>query len=367
MSAGDTLRELARFLDDVEAARGVGSVAVGRRPDPGRGGPFDVTVTLDDRASVEVREAAVDADRRLSLALATSPLLPAGHDVTVDDATARVDPEGALVVDLSVRVPSDEGGTGGGARGTDAGGGDDADDVDGGDDGDDGAESGDGGAERGSGVSRDRGVPAFRDRERLAAAYDSCTTFAEMRDALGVDVSPETVRRYMIDAGVHQPASYDTGGSETGDDGTNEDRTDEDATGTGDAGDGAADGDETDDDATADGDETDDDATADGGATDGATDDAVASDDERPVVLADGVGLPEGVTPGALVDAVAAAATTYEVERRLGLDREETLATLRACDLLDLVAGRLGTAAEREVDREAVRERLRRAADARSR
>lgn len=47
--------------------------------------------------------------------------------------------------------------------------------------------------------------PAYRDPERLAAVYDEDATFAEMTDELGVDVTPQTVRNYMIDHGIHEP------------------------------------------------------------------------------------------------------------------------------------------------------------------
>jgi hypothetical protein len=51
------------------------------------------------------------------------------------------------------------------------------------------------------------GPPAYRDPDRLAAVYDPEATFPEMTDALGVDVTPQTVRKYMIEHGIHEPAS----------------------------------------------------------------------------------------------------------------------------------------------------------------
>ena len=414
MSAGDALRALARFLDDCEAARSVEAVSLAASPAPDAGALCaDVEVVLGrDPEHLDVRDASVDADGGLSLAVAAENVVPAdrGRDVDVAGATARVRPDGALAATLAVTVPTD------GARGRDrdagrdrgagidgraAVGGGDAEAPARDDGGSDDAEGGSDGADDPEGEADeragDRGVPAFRDRERLAAAYESCATFAEMREALGVDVTAETVRRYMIDAGVHQPASYDTdggGGEATSDDATGDgagsvaasrdadadpdrrggrpratvDRGEEGEEGDAD-GEGGPDpgpGPDPDTDSTS----GDSDGNGDGDAADGTSRDGpgrAAGDEGEPVVLADGVGLPDGVTPDALVDAVAGATTTYEVERRLGLDREETLATLRACDLLDLVAGRLGTATERDVAPGTVRDRLRRAAGTRSR
>ncbi|TKX52850.1 hypothetical protein EXE42_15210 [Halorubrum sp. SP3] len=37
--------------------------------------------------------------------------------------------------------------------------------------------------------------------------YDPEATFPEMTDALGVDVTPQTVRKYMIEHGIHEPTS----------------------------------------------------------------------------------------------------------------------------------------------------------------
>jgi hypothetical protein len=55
--------------------------------------------------------------------------------------------------------------------------------------------------------------PAYRDPALLEAVYEDYDTFAEMTDALDVDVTPQTVRRYMIKYGIHEPAS--TTGSRT--------------------------------------------------------------------------------------------------------------------------------------------------------
>jgi len=49
--------------------------------------------------------------------------------------------------------------------------------------------------------------PAYRDPDQLEAVYDEYDTFAAMTEALDVGVTSQTVRRYMIKHGVHEPAS----------------------------------------------------------------------------------------------------------------------------------------------------------------
>ncbi|WP_135855105.1 hypothetical protein [Halorussus salinus] len=50
-------------------------------------------------------------------------------------------------------------------------------------------------------------LPPYQDPDRLQAVYDEHETFKEMTDALDVEVSAQTVRRYMIKYGIHEPAS----------------------------------------------------------------------------------------------------------------------------------------------------------------
>lgn len=146
-------------------------------------------------------------------------------------------------------------------------------------------------------------VPPFRDPERLTEVYESCDTFEEMTEMLGMDVTSETVRRYMIDYGIHEPNSYNT------------------------------------------------------------ADDVASVDSEEdlqsPVVLADGIGLPEDVTVDTIIETVRQSNTIYEVKRDIGIERENTLEILQELNLLDLVVGRLATEDEREISREDVIERLR--------
>ncbi len=262
MRPSGALRELAAFLDDCEAAAdaSVGAVHMER----GR-----LTADLELRlphGELAARGAETAGDG-LRVEMAAPGVLPERERVHVEVQELSADADG-LTVSLVASLPA--GGAGAGSEGREAN-----------------------EHERG----RDRDRPPFEDPELLAAVYEDCDTFAEMVDALGMDVTPETVRRYMIDHGIHQPASY-------GDD---------------------------------------------------------EDEESDRVVLADGIGLPEGVTVDGLVDAVVEAKTPGCVGRQLGIERETAVETLQELGLLELVVGRLATENERAVGRKAVLERLRKA------
>lgn len=180
------------------------------------------------------------------------------------------------------------------------------------------AEAG-GATERPLAAVRTDSVPPYEDEPYLRLLYEACDTFEEMRERIDMDVSAETVRRYMIDAGVHEPASYGTT-----------------------------------DDATVDGGET----PTTGGAPPGVEDEAVPLADDQ--LLTDGLGLPEDLDVGEVLDAVVESATVYEVERRLGLGQQRTRELLRELDLLDLLLHRVTEDTERECTYEQVAMRMRR-------
>jgi hypothetical protein len=274
MSTGGALRELARFLDACEATDRETSVGAVHTED----GRLTAHLTVELPApALSVRSAETGAGS-VELDVEATDALPAAGAVSVDTRAASFGPEGTVTVELVATVPV-----------------------------------GDAGADRdgASGEATDtrgREVPPFEDPELLAEVYDSCDTFAEMTDALGMDVTPETVRRYMIEHGIHQPASYGTDGS-----GSDPERT----------------GDE--------------------------------NGEEEPVVLTDGVGLPDGVTVDGLIEAVRRSTTLSGVERRAGLERGTARETLRELNLLELAVGRVATEAGREISRADVIDRLREA------
>lgn len=138
---------------------------------------------------------------------------------------------------------------------------------------------------------RDTDVPPYEDTEYLQALYDTCDNFIEMSERIEMDVSSETVRRYMVDAGVHEPATYDTAADET---------------------------------------QTEDEPAPAQSPTPG---DRIP--DEQ--LVTDGLGLPAEVRLKDVAEAVSDSVTVYEVQRSLGLERQQTQALLKELDLLDLV------------------------------
>ena len=56
-------------------------------------------------------------------------------------------------------------------------------------------------------AARDGNIPPYKDTDYLQHLYDSCESFREMSERIDVDVSSSTVRRYMIDVGIHSPAT----------------------------------------------------------------------------------------------------------------------------------------------------------------
>jgi hypothetical protein len=479
MTVGSALRELGRILDRFERAAAVRAVEIVDPADVDGSGALtaDVALTLSTDPSAGTDgtatavETTVDDDGRLRVAFVSPEgLVPTGTDgAAVTPVGTRLD-GGRLRVVLAVSVPTSDGGRAATAAADEEGAtaGDRArvaaeprEDDRANDTGDRrrvgegrspterdrGTTTGPGGetetrTERDREPStvrpgdettsattpvpwRDRELPPFRDPDLLADVYDSCETFAEMADALEMDVTAETVRRYMIDFDIHQPNSYDTGGdtdaevdgdtdagsepdTETGgDDGGNAGRSG--AAGTDDGSQSAAGGrpgpdpehgddperdgggrvgmgvdadTNTNTDADAD---TNTDADANTNAdeeteTDGAggVDGEEGTDagrgrlaeppasgrtpggsPESPVVLADGVGLPNDVTVEALVETVKRSHTVHEVTRDVGIEHETAIDMLRELDLLDLVVGRLATEADRDIDRDEVVDRLR--------
>jgi len=142
-------------------------------------------------------------------------------------------------------------------------------------------------------------VPYYKNYDLLKEVYEEHDTFAEMTEALGVDVTPATVREHMVNHGIH-PTSSD-------DEGNEEDDSDVDA-------------------------EDDD-------------------DDARAVTIeADGYGLPDSVSMDSLVHAVHRSRTLYEAQRELDLDRSTTRDILTDLNLLDMVMSRLPDEGTSDID-----------------
>ena len=168
-------------------------------------------------------------------------------------------------------------------------------------------------------AARNEAVPTYDDRKYLRAIYREYDTFSEMRAVIDMDVSTETVRRYMIDVGVHDPNSYETSGDGSDDGGHQAVASREESAGGADA-----------------------------------------IPDEH--LVTDGVGLPDGLALDDLLEAVVDASTVYEVTRRLDVDQRRTRELLEQLDLLELVMHRVADDHEREVTYGDVADRLRRVA-----
>ncbi|WP_076610208.1 hypothetical protein [Natronorubrum thiooxidans] len=162
----------------------------------------------------------------------------------------------------------------------------------------------DSGTERKLASARNDDLPPYDDVEYLQCLYDTFDTFTAMADILEMDVASETVRRYMIDAGVHEPASYDTNTV----------------------------------------------------VEDGADESAVENQ-----LVADGIGLPEDIAIDELIDAIESSMTLYDVHRELDLERKQARELLEQLNLIDLVTKRLYDTdePERRPSRNEIAERIR--------
>ena len=172
----------------------------------------------------------------------------------------------------------------------------------------------------GSGTPPQTATKPYRDPDRLREVYDTHETFAEMTDALDVDVTTETVRTNMIKHGIHEPASHS---SESTADPT------------------AADRNESTNENESTGDED--------------VNDNAGAESELP----DEIELPEGMTLEQLKTTVQSARSFLDVQRELGGDRDTTYQLLKDLNLLDLVHGRLSKQAERTISTEQIDERIR--------
>lgn len=303
MVVSNALRKLAAVLDEYEEER-VTSVESTECLDANCGMTLTAEIELPvstgpsngDRTEVALSEATVDSDGTLQFTLeSTAPVVSCPDGVTVEPGDVTLG-DGPPTVAIVASVPmDDESSTGGESSGDGLP--DEREAV---------ADSSAGSID----ARRDSDTPPFRDPELLAEVYESCDTFVEMTEELGMDVTAETVRRYMVDYDIHQPNSYETGDEQTD------------------------------------------------------TRMADAKDDQQlPVVLPDGIGLPDDVTVDSFIETVKRSNTIYEVKQDIGIERSDALNMLQELNLLDLVVGRLATEAERDIKREEIVERLREASE----
>ena len=196
---------------------------------------------------------------------------------------------------------------------------------------------------------RDEDVPLYKDEECLRYLYDSFRTFDEMTQNIEMSISSETVRRYMIEAGIHEPSTYKTADETTAaDDGpTTED--------VGDADDGA-------DEQTVVGERTEDaqpspstESVQEGRVGESSPDESL-SDIQ---LIADGIGLPDGLTIEELANAIESSMTVFDVQRKLDLGQERTEKLLKQLNLIDLVVCRLSHDPDQRVTQDEIVDRIR--------
>ncbi|WP_144905406.1 hypothetical protein [Halobellus captivus] len=204
---------------------------------------------------------------------------------------------------------------------------------------------------------RDESVPPYDDTAYLQHLYDTSETFQEMSRRIEMDVSAETVRRYMIDAGVHSPASYETNSSDRSDGAS------ADTPSAASAADASKESAEAGAKSAADRTERPKrmDRSNGTGPTGIGIDSSISSLPDEQLVT-DGIGLPDRLTLRDVVDAVVDARTVHEVQRELGLEHDRTRRLLRQLNVLDLVLRRVASDPDRSVTAEAVAARIRESA-----
>ena len=354
----ETLARVIEYLDD-------DSRSVRRTEAAGSGGDGSlratVTLAVGAPADLEPADVAVDDGLRVTLRAPAFPdpaeALPAGYPrVSVEPTDVRLDGD-SLVVTLTVTI----GGDGGRNREGDATGDDDSATptsegdatVEGTEEkarDDDPAmepEDSDTGA-GGLAAVRNESVPAYDDTPYLRRLYETSETFAEMSRRIDMDVSAETVRRYMTEAGVHSPTSYETaGGARTASGADDDDGTTAEAATDTESVDGSEAVDET-------AEPTDRGWRAEEGSG------TASLPDEQ--LVADGIGLPEALTLHDVVDAVVDARTVHEVQRKVGLEYDRTRQLLTQLNVLDLVVGRVSGDPDQRVTVDVVADRIRQCA-----
>lgn len=375
MSVGTSIQKLGHFLEECDDGAGtVHCVDFAGRIDSETELAADVELTVpvsnssspaperngteaNDRVDwgLTAADVSIDDDGRLRIALETAEsIVPAASDdLELESTDAVFNADGTVTVTLSAAVQPDDCESERGVSGSREFRSDEWTEQS--HDADTAAVDDDDEAEP---IERDRNVPPFRDPDLLAEVYESCKTFAEMSEVIDMDVTAETVRRYMIDYGIHEPNTY------SADSGTAESSGPDTDTET----DVAADDANADADTGAEG-ETDDQTASSAGTSERTeTTKAASSDSEdgSPVVVTDGLGLPDDITVDTLVETVSRSNTIYEVKQDVGLDRDETLELLRRLNLVDLVVGRVTTEHERNIGRETILDRLREVSATRS-
>ncbi|SEH57095.1 hypothetical protein SAMN05192561_10837 [Halopenitus malekzadehii] len=372
MGIGNRLQDLGRFLDECErrgeAVDDVDVAAITGVEADRLTADLEVTLSIDTTADrTALRDPQVGPDGTVRFALpSTAGLMPAAdHDVAARPTGADLDVDGTVTVTFAATVPADEARADGTGPDVEA---DAGAEIDGDADAEPSTATSTGNdhptpsdartepdsRETTAAFTSDRDVPPFKDPDLLAEVYEACETFAEMAAALEMDVTGETVRRYMIDYDIHEPNTYRTGNTTDDADDRQDDPessidpstpTDRPAA----KPDGPAAKPESEGPASKPDRPASETESRDAGHPAPSPD---GTDVDQPVVLSDGIGLPEDVTVDALIETVMQSNTIYEVKRDVDVDREDALELLKELNLLEFVVGQLATEGERETTHE---------------
>jgi len=197
-------------------------------------------------------------------------------------------------------------------------------------------------------------VPAYKDPDALRSAYEEHDTFPAMREALGVDVTSETVRRHMVKYDIHDPEATAPGqpatreppaeragesGPETAVEAPQSESADDD---TESGSDSPTEPERVTQSAVTDGGKA---AVAESGRPRTASDPTPVVDllAERTSDPRSDFGLAESVTVGDLTDAINRSRTVHELAREVGLSQAAARELLRAFDLINFVTHPLAT------------------------
>ncbi len=192
-------------------------------------------------------------------------------------------------------------------------------------------------------TARDTSIPPYDDVGYLQELYNLCDNFTEMSERIAMDVSSETVRRYMIQANVHEPHTYETPPSVS--DGM------EDAENT-----RSQTQEETHPDQPQAQEETHPDQSQPQEEIDLTASHTLPVDEQ---LATDGIGLPNGIQITDIIDAVADSMTVYEVMNHLELNRRETSDILKELNLLDLVSRPLSYNPDEPISHDMIASRIR--------
>lgn len=196
---------------------------------------------------------------------------------------------------------------------------------------------------------RDEDLPLYKDDRYLQYLYDSFRTFEEMAQSTEIAVSSETVRRYMIEAGIHEPSTYETADETTAADDSSAMKD-------------VSDADDEADKQTVDGEQPEGAQPSPGteSVQEGRVDESSPGESLSDIQLvADGIGLPDGLTIEELTKAIESSMTVFDVQRKLGLGQERTEELLKQLNLIDLVMCRLSHDPDQQVTQEEIVNRIR--------